>query len=492
MRGGSRRHPSPASAAGPGRRDGRFKGRAWRPAGVVRPAVLVRKTALPAADVVGLAAAVAVGGAVRVPALAAVYAVSVLAVLAASRLHRLPVCLRMSDQTSRILAAVAAPLPVLLLWPSGAPAVLAGVALRAAVCILSARLAVCAALRAAHRRGLLTERAVVVGAGTFGAYTAGLMSEHPELGLTPAGFVDDGPPRRDLPMPTLGTMQELAGVITRFGIGRVVVCFSSDCRDDDLVGVLRACRPLLADICVTPRLYELGMVVPRGCLDEIWGVPLIPLRQPPRAGLALKRATDIAAALILGLIAAPVGLALAVVIRISSGSPVLFRQVRVTGDGTVASILKLRTMPVSRDPDARLPDSQWPDTQWAVDEGQCGPFGRWLRATHLDELPQLVNVLRGEMSLVGPRPERPYFAQQFCRDIPRYADRTRMPGGLTGWAQVNGLNGDTSVFDRARFDNYYAEYWSPWLDAVILARTALQVSRAALGRPAGNTAGNTT
>jgi exopolysaccharide biosynthesis polyprenyl glycosylphosphotransferase len=484
MRGGSRRHPSPASAADPGRRDSRFSGRAWRPAGAVRPAVLVRKTALPAADAAGLAAAVAVGGAVRVPALAAVYAASVLAVLAAGRLHRLPVCLRMSDQTSRILAAVAAPLPVLLLWPSGAPAVLAGLALRAAVFILSARLAVCTALRAAHRRGLLTERAVVVGAGTFGAYTAGLMREHPELGLRLAGFVDDGPPRRDLPVPTLGTMRELAGVITRFGIGRVVVCFSSDCRDDDLVGVLRACRPLLADICVTPRLYELGMVVPRGCLDEIWGVPLIPLRQPPRAGLALKRATDIAAALILGLIAAPVGLALAVVIRISSGSPVLFRQARVTGDGTEASILKLRTMPVSLDPDARLPDTQRPDTQWAVDERQCGPFGRWLRATHLDELPQLVNVLRGEMSLVGPRPERPYFARQFCRDIPRYADRTRMPGGLTGWAQVNGLNGDTSVFDRARFDNYYAEYWSPWLDAVILARTAVQVSRAALGRTA--------
>lgn len=486
---GSRRHPPPASDADPDRTgDSPPRDHAGRPTGVVRPTVLVRKAALPAADVVGLTAAVAVDGAGRVPALVAVYAASVLAVLAASRLHRLPVCLRTSDQTSRILAAVAAPLPVLLLWPSGAPAVLAGVALRTAVCLLSARLAVCAALRAAHRRGLLTERAVVIGAGTFGAYIAGLMREHPELGLKPAGFVDDGPPRRDLPIPTLGTMRELSGIISRFGIGRVVVCFSSDCRDDDLVGVLRACRPSHADICVTPRLYELGLAVPRGCLDEIWGVPLIPLRQLPRAGLALKRATDLIAALVLGLITAPVALALAVMIRISSGSPALFRQARVTGDGTVASILKLRTVPVFRDQDARLPDTQWPDTQWSVDERRCGPFGRWLRATHLDELPQLLNVLRGEMSLVGPRPERPYFAQRFCRDIPRYADRTRMPGGLTGWAQVHGLNGDTSVFDRARFDNYYAEYWSPWLDAVILARTAAQVGLAALGQTVGNTA----
>jgi exopolysaccharide biosynthesis polyprenyl glycosylphosphotransferase len=342
--------------------------------------------------------------------------------------------------------------------------------------MLCARLVACAALRAAHRRGWLTERAVVVGAGTFGAYIAELMREHPEFGLTPAGFVDDGPPRRDLAVPTLGTMRELAGVITRFGIGRVVVCFSSDCRDENLVGVVQACRPLLVDICVAPRLYELGMAVPRSCLDEIWGVPLIPLRPPPRAGLVVKRAMDLAAALVLGLITAPLTLALAALIRISSGPPVLFRQARVTRDGTETRIVKLRTVPADGDPAAGHPD-----TRWTVDEQRCSPLGRWLRATHLDELPQLGNVLRGEMSLVGPRPERPYFAARFRHDIPRYADRTRMLGGITGWAQVNGLNGDTSVFDRARFDNYYAEYWSPWLDTVILAQTAVQVVWATLG-----------
>jgi exopolysaccharide biosynthesis polyprenyl glycosylphosphotransferase len=344
------------------------------------------------------------------------------------------------------------------------------------VCVLAARVTLCASLRAAHRRGWLTERAVVVGAGTFGAYIAELMRTHPEFGLSPAGFVDDGPPRRDLPVPTLGTMPELADVITRFGIGRVVVCFSSDCRDENLVAVVQACRPLLVDICVAPRLYELGMAVPRSCLDEIWGIPLIPLRRPPQAGLVLKRAMDLAAALVLGLITAPLTLALAALIRVSSGPPVLFRQARLTGDGTVTRMFKLRTVPVDSGPEAGRPD-----TRWTVDEQRCGPLGRWLRATHLDELPQFGNVLRGEMSLVGPRPERPYFAAQFRRDIPRYADRTRMLGGMTGWAQVNGLNGDTSVFDRARFDNYYAEYWSPWLDTVILARTAVLVVGATLG-----------
>lgn len=430
----------------------------------------------------GLAAAVTVSGAGRAPLPSAVYAALVLTLLAAARLQRLRLCLRTADQAAQVIAVAAVPLPTLLAWPAGTPApdapgTLLALVSAAVLGVLAARLAVCAALRAAHARGLLTERAVVVGTGTFGAYIAGLMREHPELGLSPAGFVDDGPARRDLPVPALGTMRDLADVIARFGIGRVIVCFSSGCRDDDLVGVLRACRPLLADVCVAPRLYELGMAVPQGCLDEIWGVPLIPLRQPPRVGLALKRATDFAAAAVLSLIAAPVALALAVAIRVASGPPVLFRQSRLTGDGTVTPILKLRTVPVSREP-----ASTGPDTRWTVDERRISPFGRWLRATHLDELPQLVNVLRGEMSLVGPRPERPYFAQQFCRDIPRYADRLRMRGGLTGWAQVNGLNGDTSVFDRARFDNYYAEYWSPWLDAVILARTAVQVGLAAVGR----------
>jgi exopolysaccharide biosynthesis polyprenyl glycosylphosphotransferase len=452
-------------------------------AALARPAVLVRKAALPVADAAGLAVAAAVSGAIRTPLTTVVYAAAVLAILAATGQQRLRVCLRAWDQAGRILAAVALPLPVFLLVSAPtAPRTLAGLSLGAAVFILSARLAVCAALSAAHRRGWLTERAVVVGAGTFGGYLAGVLRDHPELGLSVAGFVDDGPPRRDLPVPTLGTTPELADVIASHEIGRVIVCFSTDCKDENLVGVVRACRSLQADICVVPRLYEVGMAVPRHCLDEIWGVPLIPLRTKPRAGLVLKRMTDIVVALIGCLLAAPLVLALAAVIRIKSGAPALFRQQRVTGDGTVTTIMKLRTVPVSGTPDTSHPDTPWdPDTLWTVDEQRCGRLGRWLRATHLDELPQLLNVLRGEMSLVGPRPERPYFAQQFCRDIPRYADRTRMRGGLTGWAQVNGLNGDTSIFDRARFDNYYTEYWSPWLDAVILTRTAMQVALAAVG-----------
>jgi exopolysaccharide biosynthesis polyprenyl glycosylphosphotransferase len=481
-----RRHPPkhPAAASGSTERADSGTGSGAN-APLIRRAVLVRKVALPVADTAGLAVAAVVSGAVRAPLTAAVYAAAVLLVLAVCGQHRLRVCLRASDQAGRILAAVALPLPFFMLWPSlfALPVPrLAGLALGAGMFVLVARVSMCAALSAAHRRGWLTERAVVVGAGTFGGYLAGLLREHPEFGLSVAGFVDDGPPRLDLPVPTLGTTPELADIISRYGIGRIIVCFSTDCKDENLVGVLRACRPLLADVCVVPRFYELGMAVPRHSLDEIWGVPLIPLRTTPRASLVLKRMTDIVLALIGGVLAAPTVLALAAVIRIKSGSPVLFRQQRVTGDGMVSMITKLRTLPLPRTPGVRDPQTSWdPDTEWTVDDSRAGRLGRWLRATHLDELPQLLSVLRGEMSLVGPRPERPYFADRFCREIPRYADRTRMRGGLTGLAQVNGLNGDTSVFDRARFDNYYTEYWSPWLDAVILTRTAMQVALAAFG-----------
>jgi exopolysaccharide biosynthesis polyprenyl glycosylphosphotransferase len=413
---------------------------------------------LPLADLLGLAAAI--GATRRFSLPSALYALAVLAVLAASGQHRLRICLRVSDQAGRILAAAAVPLLFLLPWlPAGSAARLG---LWSAGLVIVCRCVACAALRAAHRHGLLTQPALVVGTGTFGAYIGDLMVGHAELGLRPQGYLDNGPPRRDLALPTLGTPADLAEVVARLGICRVIVCHAA-CRDEDLVTVLRASRPLRVDVCVVPRLYELGAAVPRACLDEIWGIPLIPLRglglSP--ASLWLKRAFDVSVAAILLVATAPVLAVLAVAIRLQSGQTPLFRQVRETGGGRKAAVLKLRTLSGHSDP----------DTTWAVDAQQCSRLGAWLRVTHLDELPQLVNVLRGEMSLVGPRPERPYFAERFGREMPRYSDRSRMPAGMTGWAQVHGLHGDSSIFERARFDNQYIEYWSPWLDVVILART---------------------
>ena len=179
-----------------------------------------------------------------------------------------------------------------------------------------------------------------------------------------------------------------------------------------------------------------------------------------RAGLAAKRAIDILGALTgLAVFGLPM-LALAACMRWQLGCPALFRQVRVTGPGRQAVVLKLRTL---------RPGA---DHCWAPSPWQSTRLGWLLRASHLDEMPQLVNVLRGELSLVGPRPERPHFAARFTAEVPGYAGRTRMKAGLTGWAQVHGLSGDTSLADRAALDNSYIDNWSLWLDLVILARTA--------------------
>jgi exopolysaccharide biosynthesis polyprenyl glycosylphosphotransferase len=430
-------------------RPGRSAQRAGRIAGVV---------ALPVADVLALAAAIGVAG--RAGLLPAAYALAVLGILAASGLHRLRICLRVADQAGRILTAAALPLLILLPWMPAALA--ARQALLSAGLVIAFRVVVSTVLRAARRAGLLTEPALVVGAGTFGAHIGELMRAHPELGLQVQGYLDYGPPRRDLALPSLGSPADLADVVARLGISRVIVCYAA-CKDEDLVTVVRASGPLRADVCVVPRLYELGMAVPRSCMDEIWGIPLIPLRRRghPAMGLALKRILDVTIAAILLIAAAPVLGVLAIAIRLQTGLPPLFRQERVTGAGRTAPVIKLRTLSECGDP----------DTFWSPSGQECSALGRWLRVTHFDELPQLWNVLRGDMSLVGPRPERPYFAEQFGREILRYSDRTRLQAGMTGWAQVHGLNGDTSIVERARFDNQYIEYWSPWLDVVILART---------------------
>ena len=437
--------------------------------------------ALPVADVAALVTAVMLAGAALWPGM--LYGAGVLAVLASSGLHRLRICLRVSDQVGRIFGAAAPPLVVVLAWMPYAAGV--RLALLSAVLVTVSRSAACAGLRAAHRRGRMLEPALVVGAGSVGSQVTRLLLDHPELGLRPRGFLGcgaSGVVRPEDGLPLLGGPAELAGVVARHGIRRVIVCPGDSVRgdsgrDNELVHALRASRPLPADVCVVPRLHQVGAAVPAARLDELWGIPLVPLRRFRhwRAGQLLKRAFDVVAAAVLVVALAPALLAIAAAVRLRSGTPVLFRQVRVVAAGRLAAIVKIRT----------LREHGNPDTAWKVPVEDCCAFERWLRRAHLDELPQLANVLRGEMSLVGPRPERPYFAERFSREIHGYGDRHRMRTGLTGWAQVHGLYGDTSIADRARFDNHYIEYWSPWLDLVILIRTLVNGAAGAAGGSSG-------
>jgi len=417
---------------------------------------------LPVADVAALATAGLLGRASGWGA--TTYACAVLMLLVADGQHRLRICRRVSDQLPRTVAVVAMPLLAVLPW-QGSDGLRLG--LLSAASLVAVRAGACAALKAAHRRGRLVEPALIVGTGATAVRVAQLLRSHPELGVAPRGFLDSQPPQHRVGLPLLGELPELANVVARYGIQRVIVCFPA-ARDADLVPLVRACRPLPVDVCVVPRMYELGAALPRGYLDELCDIPLVPLRRlgHGRLGAGAKAAFDFVGATALLVAVTPVLLALTVALRHDGGGPALFRQTRLTRSGKTMELLKLRSMIDHADS----------DTRWAVLPEHTTSLGRWLRRTHLDELPQLLNVLRGEMSLVGPRPERPYFAARFGLQIPRYDDRHRMRTGLTGWAQVHGLHGDTSIADRIRFDNFYIEHWSPWMDMVILARTLRTVS----------------
>ena len=182
----------------------------------------------------------------------------------------------------------------------------------------------------------------------------------------------------------------------------------------------------------------------------------------------IKRAFDIVVAVMALIILLPVLAAAALAVRIEGGPGVIFRQVRVGRDGKHFELLKFRSMRPANELESQ--------TTWCVaKDNRVGPVGRFLRCTSIDELPQLWNILRGDMTLVGPRPERPHFVEQFSTQFDRYAHRHRVQVGLTGFAQVSGLRGDTSIADRARYDNFYIENWSLWLDIKIIFRTFREV-----------------
>jgi exopolysaccharide biosynthesis polyprenyl glycosylphosphotransferase len=393
------------------------------------------------------------------------YALAALGMLAVNGAHRLRISLRVSDEIPRLAAVAAAPIVLLLPWGYPADTLLI-LGVTSFALLVAVRGCLYPALRAAYRRGWLTETALIVGTGHTGLEVGRILGEHPELGLRPVGFVGGSSRKTSYPLPVLGDLPDMATVVTRYDVRRVILCFTGGQDGDaDLVTALRANRDLPAEVCVVPRMYEMATAIPVSCRDDLWGIPIIPLRPsgPRRPALLAKRGFDLVVGGVLLLATAPVQLTLIVLMLLLCGRPVFFRQVRVTRDGRRMTIVKFRTVPVENS-----------DAHWSVSAEQCTALGRWLRATHLDELPQLVNVVRGQMSLVGPRPERPYYTSRFAKLIPRYEDRHRMHGGMTGWAQVHGLSGDTSIPERVRFDNYYIEHWSLWLDLTILARTLTQ------------------
>ena len=334
------------------------------------------------------------------------------------------------------------------------------------VLVFAGRTAIRRYLEEAWRHGVGVRHVLVVGAGRLGRAVVEKLHEHPEAGLRAIGFVDDAPGKRGtefLGVPVLGTTADAARIVDERGADTVFLALPLEAHRT-MLAVLQEIGRTIADVRVVPDLLQ--HITFRAGVEDLDGLPVVHLSQVPLTGWMslVKRTVDVAisgAALVL---LSPLYAAIALAIRLSDGGPVLYRQRRMGLDGRPFDILKFRSMV----PDAE--ERSGPIWTSPGDERRTR-VGAFLRRWSLDELPQLLNVLRGEMSLVGPRPERPEFVREFKEKFPQYMLRHRVRAGITGWAQVHGWRGNTSLSKRIEYDLYYIENWSLALDIKILWMT---------------------
>ena len=343
-----------------------------------------------------------------------------------------------------------------------------------AVYLTAGRVSLAWALSGARRHDRAMLPTLIVGAGRIGKLTARRLQEHAESGLRPIGFLDKEPlDDGDDSLPVLGASWDLERVVREHGVRHVVIAFST-APHQVFLSIVDRCDELGVTVSQVPRLFE--KMTDRVTVEHLGGLPLISVRRADPQGwhFAVKYALDRAAAAVALVLVGPILLGAAAAVAISLGRPIFYRQRRVGLDGRPFDILKFRTM--------RPAEGQTPGSAYALGEDGIAPggvegedrrtrAGAFLRRTSLDELPQLLNVVRGEMSLVGPRPERPELVAIFEDSIHRYDERHRVKAGITGWAQVHGLRGNTSLADRVEWDNYYIEHWSLWLDVKIMLMT---------------------
>ncbi|MEU0128059.1 MULTISPECIES: sugar transferase [unclassified Streptomyces] len=332
-------------------------------------------------------------------------------------------------------------------------------------------------LRSAARNPQST---LVVGDGPLADRVVAVLQQHSRYGMRPVGRVvgsataaegAEGETAGEAPLPLLASVQDAGRAVIQNSVRHAVFTVPPESAADgtELFALFARhhCRVwLITDQGVVARCRT----APRP--DHVWGFAAHSLHTGPHRPPAhrVKRAMDAVLAAVALVVVSPVMAGCALAVRLCDGPGVLFHQERIGRNGQPFVLLKFRTL--------RPADEHESATRWNVSsDRRVSRVGRTLRRTSLDELPQLWNVVRGDMSLVGPRPERPYFVQQFSRMHPGYRTRHRMPVGITGLAQVHGLRGDTSIEDRARFDNRYIETWSLWQDMCVLARTAGSVFR---------------
>lgn len=324
-------------------------------------------------------------------------------------------------------------------------------------------------LRLLRSRGFNRRTAAIVGSGRTAQRLLEALKNNSWTGMETLYFVDDrmpGEPNEVRELPIYGPLSELRTILEEFPVDSVFVALPTD-EADQLDDVLNALELSMADVRLVPEINPHFAMRPD--VSTLDNVPILSLRQTPLYGWSaiVKRAFDLGVGAICLMIAAVPMLAIAILIKLSSPGPVLYRQRRVGFDGREFHMCKFRTMRADAEKDGPV---------WSKkSDGRRTWFGAFLRRTSLDELPNLFNVLAGEMSLVGPRPERPEFIEQFKAEIPKYMLRHKMKAGMTGFAQIRGYRGETSLKKRIQHDVHYIRHWSLMLDVRILLATVFGV-----------------
>ncbi len=334
------------------------------------------------------------------------------------------------------------------------------------VVVVTGRALIRRALARLRRSGHNLRRILVVGAGALGKEVTRKIRHHEELGFEVVGFVDDDPGKARasfVDVPVLGTLADLAGILSEQRIDQVLITLPLDAYKKTL-RVLETVARECVEVKLVPDILQFATL--RATMEDLDGTPVINLSQVPLQGWhsMVKRGMDMCIALAALLLLLPFLPFVALLIWLEDRGPIFYQQERMGLDGRPFMIWKLRSMRVNAEASS--------GPVWAVeDDPRRTAFGSFLRRWSLDELPQLWNVLKGEMSIVGPRPERPAFVDEFKNRMPQYMHRHRVKAGITGWAQVHGWRGNTSIKKRLQYDLYYIENWSLKLDVKILFMT---------------------
>ena len=317
-------------------------------------------------------------------------------------------------------------------------------------------------------RGVGDDRVLLIGAGEIGQMLANKILQQPRLGYQIVGVIDGGKSGRSTfpgDLPVVGSLADVPWVMDKYQVDEVIIGLPESSQQE-LVNIISLCEREKVGIRVFPDVFQ--FMASEVTIGDLGGLPLLTIRDVALQGwkLAVKRGLDIVLSAVGLVLLSPFLLFFAFLIKLDSAGSVFYTQERMGLDAIPFRIIKLRSMRVNAEDNG---------PGWTTpDDPRKTKLGAFMRRFNIDELPQLINVLLGEMSMVGPRPERPVYVEQFRQIIPRYMDRHREKAGITGWAQVNGLRGDTSIVERTKYDLWYIENWSIALDLKILIRTVLQ------------------